>query len=328
MKSVLRAVLAGGLAVFALSAVTASVASAALPEFKPATKQAFAETSGAFYMESINAKITCSKLETTGEITGASTLAYGKQTPVENAGQGETPLNKTVALAGLQPKTTYHYRIVATNLNDAGELNENDPGEYGGQLEPQVVYGEDKTFTTPATPPVLSGVSVQSVTENGATITGTLEAQGLPTRYELQLGSTQELLQPAGSGETSGTLPLSLPVGSLTPGTVYYYKLLVTNSNGTLEPEGSFTTSPASGGPAPASLPAPIPYQTIAQLDAKETKEDSGIPNPTIAKSLTRSQKLDRALRACKRERGKGRRQHCEKTAHKAYGVKKNARKK
>jgi hypothetical protein len=93
------------------------------------------------------------------------------------------------------------------------------------------------------------------------------------------LGATQDRLQPIVSGETSGTTQLSLPVGSLTPGTTYYYKLIATTSNGALEPEGSFTTAPSPATVTPPGLPALIPYQSIAELDAKETLEDK-TPHP------------------------------------------------
>jgi hypothetical protein len=270
------------------------------------------------------------------EYGGTST--YGKQTPAAGAGQAESPATETVSLEGLEPGTTYHYRVVASNLNDAGELNANQESVYGGHLKPQVVYGTDETFTTPATPPVLSEVAVRGVSQSGAMITATLNPQDLPTRYELQLGSTPGLLQPVASGTTSTTIPLSLTVGSLSPGTVYYYKLLAVNPNNPINPEtnqpeptetqeGSFTTTPAPAGSAPASLPALIPYQSIAELNAKEAKEDKALPNPTITKSLTRAQKLSKALKTCRSKKGK-KRSSCEVAARKEYGVAKKKGKK
>jgi hypothetical protein len=259
--------------------------------------------------------------DTTYDVEYGGTAAYGKRTPVGDAGEGESAVAETVSLEGLEPGRTYHYRIVASNLDDAGELNANLPGVYG-TLIPQVVYGQDEEFTTPATPPVLSGVSVQGVTQSAATIAATLESQGLPTRYELQLGATPGLLQPIASGETSGTTPLSLTAGSLSAGTTYYYKLLAINPNDTVEPvsaAGSFTTVAAPAAAALAGLPAVIPYQSIAELNAKEAKEDKALPNPVSTKTLTKAEKLKKALKACHSKKGK-KRTKCEAAAQKKFG--------
>jgi hypothetical protein len=69
-----RGVFLALVAVFAMSAVTASAASAAAPEFKPSTKQAFTGTSGALAMETSASAIACAKGTSDGEITGASTV--------------------------------------------------------------------------------------------------------------------------------------------------------------------------------------------------------------------------------------------------------------
>jgi phosphodiesterase/alkaline phosphatase D-like protein len=229
---------------------------------------------------------------------GTST-SYGRQTPTGQAGEGETPLTETAALAGLEPGVTYHYRVVAINNTTA---------------TPQTSYGEDRTFEATAIPPILSGLSVQGVSQTGATISATLESQGLPTRYELQLAATPGRLQPITSGQTSSTTPLTLSVGSLTPGTTYYYKLVASNPNGTIEPEGSFTTAPTPAGTAPASLPALIPYTTIAQYEAKEPKE---VETTSTTKPLTKKQKLAKALKTCRKDKKKSKRQKCEKQARK-----------
>jgi phosphodiesterase/alkaline phosphatase D-like protein len=67
------------------------------------------------------------------------TTAYGHQTAVHTAGNGTTYLPVSVALGGLAPHTTYHYRIVAANAG-------------------AIVVGADRTFTTPA----LSAVHITS----------------------------------------------------------------------------------------------------------------------------------------------------------------------
>ena len=61
-----------------------------------------------------------------------TTTSYGTQTSPANVGSGSTPVGVHQAIFGLAPKTTYHYRLVATN--SAGTTN-----------------GTDQTFTTPTT---------------------------------------------------------------------------------------------------------------------------------------------------------------------------------
>jgi hypothetical protein len=288
--------------------------------------------------------------DTTYYVEYGGTTAYGKQTPfpsgeaveacrlleiegkacpqgVAIVGEGTSTKAETLTLSGLEPGRTYHYRVVATNLNDAGALNEPPTASvYGEHLKPQTVYGQDATFETPSTPPIISGTSVSNITQSSATITATLESQGLPTRWELQVGATQDQLQLIASGQTSSATELSLPVGSLAPGTTYYYKLTATNPDGTIEPEGSFTTAPGSAAAASSSLSAVIPYQSIAELNAKEAKEDRGLPSPVVTKTLTNAEKLKKALKVCKKDRSKTKRAACEAKAHKEYGPVKKAK--
>ena len=44
-----------------------------------------------------------------------ATTGYGNGTPLRGAGNGSDPVNVSVPLEGLDPLTTYHYRLVATN---------------------------------------------------------------------------------------------------------------------------------------------------------------------------------------------------------------------
>lgn len=73
-----------------------------------------------------------------GQITNyvfqyGATSGYGGQTPLGPAGNGTISIRLTQGVAGLQPGTTYHYRIVA--VNSAGTAN-----------------GKDRTFKTASVP--------------------------------------------------------------------------------------------------------------------------------------------------------------------------------
>ncbi len=62
-----------------------------------------------------------------------TTSGYGGQTPLAPAGNGTITLKFSATLTGLQPGTSYHYRILA--VNDAGTVD-----------------GRDRTFTTASVP--------------------------------------------------------------------------------------------------------------------------------------------------------------------------------
>jgi hypothetical protein len=98
-----------------------------------------------------------------------------------------------------------------------------------------------------------------------------------------------------------------------------------TNQPDPVELTGSFATAPAAAGSgsAAAALPATIPYTTIAQYEAKEPKVVK-----TTTKPLTNKEKLEKALKACKKDKSKGKRVKCEAAAHKKYPVAKKKGKK
>ena len=234
------------------------------------------------------------------------TTSYGGQSPFPtgNAGEGLTPAPVAADLAGLEPGSSYHYRIVATNDNVNTE---------GGL--PQTVYGNDATFTTPATLPTLTTATVSNITQSTATINSTLDPQNLPTRYELQLGATPGGLQPETSGNTATPVQLALTATSLSPATLYYYTLTATNTNGTTETTGTFTTTPAPPAPGPLAQP-PTPQLLSTPTIAFPPETPNTKPPPP---KPTNKQKLTKALKTCHKQKNKHKRATCEKQAHKKY---------
>src|SRR5215212_3407426 len=74
-------------------------------------------------------------LVTTWYFQYGKTNKYGTRTPAQDAGSGSKAVAVSSTLTGLTPKTTYHYRLVATN--SAGSTQ-----------------GADRTFKTPQQPTV------------------------------------------------------------------------------------------------------------------------------------------------------------------------------
>jgi len=172
------------------------------------------------------------------------TTSYGSTASalVSNTGlTGQSPESSTIT--GLSPGTTYHYRFVIET----------------GPLGSITVFGEDKTFTTPALKPSLD--AAHDVTGNTtATLYGIYDLNGgtfTNGKFELSttgtggpwttLTDTSTPTVSGGTGVTANTAALdnsntmpSVNLTNLTPNTIYYYQFTVTNSEGTSAVTGSW----------------------------------------------------------------------------------------
>jgi hypothetical protein len=157
------------------------------------------------------------------------TTSYGKSAGPQNP-TGLSPAPVSFGVTGLTPSTTYHYRLKAQSS--------------GGE-----VHSEDKTFTTPSLP-VVTTTAASEIHEATANFNGTVNPAGLDTHYYFKYGTTPSYgktapLEPgndAGSGST--TVPVSVSVTGLSPGTKYYYRIVATSYAGTSEgTEQTFTTA-------------------------------------------------------------------------------------
>ncbi|HBH87338.1 MAG TPA: hypothetical protein DDY17_07045 [Syntrophaceae bacterium] len=207
------------------------------------------------------------------------TPAYGKQT--KSYKDADTVNVHSVSLnlsSGLTPNTTYHFRLVA--LSSAG-----------------VIYGRNKTFTTPfAKPTVITGTATKvtpifkptatigtatkvtpaskptvttgtatKVTSASTTITGTVNPNGLDTTYYFEYGPTSSY------GNTIPTSPESVGNGmsnvnvsadirdKFTPKSTYHYRIVAKNKSGTAYGEDKVFIIPSLLLPAVKNIsPAPV----------------------------------------------------------------------
>jgi hypothetical protein len=226
--------------------------------------------------------------------SGKATLTLG--------GEGEP---SGVALESLTAGAVYHYRLVAYN-------------------EDGTTYGAPETVTVLPVPSV-GPATVSEVTQSTATITTSVNPEGLHTLYKLDVGTSTAYgtYYPGDAGSGSATVALTFKLNELLPGDSYHFRLIASNSNGTTsEPDQTFTTAPSTLSVLPAfAVPASPLLVAIAAPGAFPTEAGAITTGTgtTKTKPLTKAQKLAKALKACARK-PKGKRAACERQAHRTYG--------
>ncbi len=181
---------------------------------------------------------------------GTST-AYGQVTPDASAGVDNSEHPESAAVSGLQPLSTYHFRVVATS-----------PGGTS--------IGADQIFTTTGLAPTALTTEAKGVTQTTATITGTVNPRGLATTYRFDYGTNTAYAATASKPGTSFTATAATPTQSagsgtadqgvsaalsgLRPSTTYHYRVLAISAAGTTSGgDRTFLT------PAVPLVPPPTP---------------------------------------------------------------------
>lgn len=172
---------------------------------------------------------------------------WSKLYATPSAVSGTTAVAVSKNVSGLQPSTTYHYRVRV---------------EIGST---EIYLGPDLTFTTgaPSTPPSASGASANSVSSTGATLSVSASAGAAAATAVFEFGTDTTYSMPGAPAVfsyfdfnlnqfvTIGTLPpgggasASASFAGLTQSTTYHYRLKITSSLGTaFSADASFTTAP------------------------------------------------------------------------------------
>jgi hypothetical protein len=163
-----------------------------------------------------------------------TTSQYGHETTRTSAGAGTTDQSVSATIGSLVPGTTYHYRTIAISS--------------GGTST-----GSDQTFKTtgtapvPKTPPTVSTGTASAVTAGGATVSGTVNPNGLAASYYFEFGTTSAYgfqTSPASAGALTTVKPVSGTLSGLAPNQTYHYRLVAVNAGGTtLGADAQFKTN-------------------------------------------------------------------------------------
>ena len=179
----------------------------------------------------VSSQINPRSAPTVFHIQYGTTSAYGEETHAGvSIGSDEVDHPAEEVISGLQPATTYHFRMVAVNFNG-------------------VTNGPDGTFTTPDTPSITSS-DVSSITQTSVLVSASLHPGFRSTTFHVDYGKTTDYgarTPESGSvGADNSLRAVSTAIAGLEEGVTYHYRVVATNVIGTTNgSDGTFMTSAA-----------------------------------------------------------------------------------
>jgi hypothetical protein len=181
----------------------------------------------ASFSATLNALLDPHGLATTFHFQYGRTTSYGLTTaPQSQTGNTSRPVFANIA--SLTASTTYHFRIVASNM--AGTR-----------------MGADRTLITLTATgaPVVTTNPATNVTASAATLHGVLDPHGLTTTVHFQYGTTTSYGHVTAMQTQTGNTYRSIAanIAGLTAHTTYHFRIVGTNSGGTrVGGDRTFTT--------------------------------------------------------------------------------------
>jgi hypothetical protein len=186
-------------------------------------------------------------------------------TATEEAGSGPGTLaSPSQPIAGLLPHTQYTACFVTANA-------------FGSQQGPAV------SFTTLVAPPAIESESVANVTGDSADLNAMVNPGGGETTYHFDYGASisysQSTPESASIGADDGGHPATAHIQGLQPGTLYHYRVVVTNlksPGGTPGADQTFTTQPIA---TPFALPDSRQYELVSPANKGGGEVTFGTPH-------------------------------------------------
>jgi hypothetical protein len=199
---------------------------AVLPDVSSEAPTSVTTTSG-----TMNGSINPDGIATKYQFEYGTSTSYGSLTPSTpgTVGSDSTTHHLTATLTGLEPSSTYHYRIVATNANGTN-------------------YGADETLNTYGPPTIVTDYAYGEKQHTADLVVG-VGPHGLDTHYEVEYGTSNaygSATAPADLGSEGEALYAYPELTGLTINTTYHFRVKATNADGTTYgTDQTFTTDPA-----------------------------------------------------------------------------------
>jgi phosphodiesterase/alkaline phosphatase D-like protein len=192
----------------------------------------------------LNGSVNANNASTTVSFEYGYTTSYGTtvaatQSPVT----GTTATSVSIALSGLVPNSTFHFRVKA--VNTAG-----------------TTYGNDFTFTTPAIAPTAATKDASSISSTMATLNGAVNPNNATTVVTFEYGTTTSYGSSATATQSpitgSSATSVSARLTELTPNAFYHFRLKTVNTAGTTYGNDFTFTTPAISPAATTSVASSI----------------------------------------------------------------------
>ncbi len=171
-----------------------------------------------------------------------------------------TSTNVSAAVSGLAAATTYHVRIMAENAGATGVPSYSEPGI---------------DFKTKGAP-VIEAQSASAITRREATLQAHINPDGFDTHYFVEYGQSEAYgstvpASPVDIGSGEATLTERQPISGLRVGTIYHYRVVASNSQGTVYgADETLQTVPVAGVAFQAAEAAAETAVIKAQVDPAE----------------------------------------------------------
>jgi phosphodiesterase/alkaline phosphatase D-like protein len=155
------------------------------------------------------------------------TTAYGQQTEISDPiGEDHSFHPVSNAIAGLEPGTAYHFRVVATNFTGT-------------------THGPDQTFATPG-PPKIDLAAASDVAPSSAHLAALVDPKSSATTVRFDYGATTAYgasSAPIDVGAGNGDRQAAADIAGLASDTTYHYRVVAANAYGIVESrDQTFTT--------------------------------------------------------------------------------------
>ncbi len=191
----------------------------------------------------LNGTVNPNGFSTTVGFAYGVTTSYGNTVTINDSLTGKEEISVSASVTRLQPETTYHYQVFAEN--GAGRS-----------------FGADRTFTTGNRAPTAITNPATNVSTTSAALNGTVNPHGLETTVKFEFGTTTiyQFEVPAAQSPLTGTNETSVnaSVSGLSPGTEYHYRVVATNSAGSMEgADRTFFTIAGNQAPFAPTLASP-----------------------------------------------------------------------